>query len=626
MEVFALSQRQKITSFLVVLSIGFICLGVFTSNRLSIMGGQYQSSGQVSAGSIAIHKTQSELLTIAAELDKVTAADAQHVRDNVEKIKGLVSINSVFLKELNLVNEADNLTGSVEQFYQSLLPWLEIKSELGFNVDEGKLGQLKGLAATIEMKIEETGMVTLNSDFQAMIKAQQNYLLQPNEQNLKLFNRAMAGFVNMSNTYAMLDLYEKEIDVMKETFMRVADLSQQIGTTEEQLFQSESRLTTVIKNVTDILAGITTEYENNAENSATQTQWYVLIACALLAVFTIAIFITISVTLTRSVKQTGSILSEVAKGNLSQRMEIGENANDEFNQLAMTINESCENLGELVKGVQHSSNALSQDAAELNNGIDTLVHNQSKVLGQTELLASATEEVSVTTQEVSNSLEFVADISKSSTQAAEDGGTVIKAAIDSLEDVNSILKSAAGHIQQLETASSKVDSVMEIINGIAEQTNLLALNAAIEAARAGEQGRGFAVVADEVRNLAVRTVDAVSEISGTIETMKKESAEVIQYIGQSESSIHAGQEKGHEAMEALKQITEKADDAAHQTEVIFASIRELATTSQSMANNMIEISSAMKELEHNNEHLRQTSQLVDQRSSNLNTDCERFTI
>ncbi|WP_295902936.1 methyl-accepting chemotaxis protein [uncultured Vibrio sp.] len=626
MEVLALSQRQKISLFLVVLSIGFVCLGIFTSNRLTIMGSQYQNSGQVSAGSIAIHKTQSELLTVAAELDTVTAANAQHVRDKVEQIKELVAENSVFLKGLDLANEADNLTGSVEQFYQTLMPWLEVKSELGFNVDEGKLGQLKGLATTIEMKIEETGMVTLNSDFQAMIKAQQNYLLQPNEKNLKLFNRAMAGFVNMSNTYAMLELYEKEIDTMKETFMRVAELSQQIGTIEEQLFQSESRLTGVIDNVTDILAGITTQYENSAEKSATQTQWYVLIACALLAVFTIAIFITISVTLTRSVKQTGTILSEVAKGDLSQRMEVGENANDEFNQLAMTINQSCENLGELVQGVQQSSNALSQDAAELNTGIDTLVHNQSKVLGQTELLASATEEVSVTTQEVSNSLEFVADISKSSTQAAEDGGAVIKAAIDSLEDVNGILQSAAGHIQQLETASSKVDSVMEIINGIAEQTNLLALNAAIEAARAGEQGRGFAVVADEVRNLAVRTVDAVGEISGTIETMKKESAEVIQYIGQSESSIQAGQEKGHEAMEALNQITEKADDAAHQTEVIFASIRELATTSQSMANNMIEISSAMKELEHNNEQLRQTSQLVDQRSSSLNTDCERFNI
>ncbi|MGF1696100.1 methyl-accepting chemotaxis protein [Vibrio kyushuensis] len=626
MEVFALSQRQKITLFLVVLSIGFICLGIFTSNRLSIMGTQYQSSGDVAAGSISIHKTQSELLALAADLDSLTATQVGEVKSKIEEIKQMVAQDSVFLKELELSLEADNLSGSVEQFSQTLLPWLDVKSELGFNVDEGKLGQLKQLAVTIEMKIEETGMVTLNSDFQAMIKAQQNYLLQPNEQNLKLFNRAMAGFVNMSNTYAMLDLYEEEIEVMKTTFMRVAELSQQMGTIEQSLFQSESRLTTVIKDVTSILAGITTQYEDNAEHSAMQTQWSVLIACAVLAVFTIAIFIKVSMTLTRSINQTSAVLSGVAKGDLSQRMEIGDNSNDEFNQLAMTINESCENLGELVHGVQQSSNALSENAAELNNGIDTLVHNQSKVLGQTELLASATEEVSVTTQEVSNSLEFVADISKSSTKAAEEGATVIKAAIDSLEDVNGILQSAAGHIQQLETASSKVDSVMEIINGIAEQTNLLALNAAIEAARAGEQGRGFAVVADEVRNLAVRTVDAVGEISGTIETMKKESAEVIQYIGQSESSIHAGQDKGHEAMTALSQITEKADDAAHQTEVIFASIRELATTSQSMANNMIEISSAMKELEDNNEQLRQTSQLVDQRSSSLNSDCDRFNI
>lgn len=139
----------------------------------------------------------------------------------------------------------------------------------------------------------------------------------------------------------------------------------------------------------------------------------------------------------------------------------------------------------MVKAVQQRSEALSGDAAQLNSGIDDLVNGQSDVLGQTQLLASATEEVSVTTHEVSNSLAFVSDVSKSSTEAAQNGAKVIAAAIGSLEDVGKILSSATTNIQQLEEASTKVDSVMDIINSIAEQTNLLALNAAIEAARAG---------------------------------------------------------------------------------------------------------------------------------------------
>lgn len=626
MDMLALSQKQKVTLFLLVLTIGFASLAFFTSERLSQMTSQYQSSADIAAGSLSIYQTQSQILTLGGELDRMTGTKVSDTQVRIEEIVTAISKDSQFLSQVGLVTQGEQLSRSVGDFKQAVSPWLSMKQELGFSIDEGKLGQLKQLATIIEQKIAETGMVTLNSDFQAMVKAQQNYLLQPTEENLKLFNRAMGAFESMSNVYAMLELYEKEIEQYKQTFQTVSDLSKQLTSIEQKVAATKATMTQLIGSITAELGGISTEYQNVAERSSKQTLWSILIACVVLAVFTIAIFAMQNVSLSRSLNRTKEILHSLSKGDLSQRMEQSQNPNDEFNQLAASINQSSINLGELVSGVQTSSLALSSNAVELNQGLDKLAHHQSEVLGQTQLLASATEEVSVTTQEVSNSLEFVADISRSSTQAAEEGAKVIGSAIGSLEEVGSILTSAAGHIKQLEEASSKVDSVMDIINGIAEQTNLLALNAAIEAARAGEQGRGFAVVADEVRSLAVRTVDAVSEISGTIDTMKKESAEVIQYIGQSESSMNTGRERGHEAMEALKLITEKADEASHQTEVIFTSIKELATTSQSMADNMTQISSAMKELEENNELLRSISGVVEQRSDSLNKDCQKFTI
>ncbi|KGY12094.1 chemotaxis protein [Vibrio tubiashii] len=626
MDMLALSQKQKIMLFLIVLVIGFVALAGFTSSRLSQMSDQYHLSSDIATGSISIYQTQSKILTLSSDLDNLNGSQVSRAKQEISNIVTAVSHNSEFLSQLALDQQADNLKHTVSMFESAATPWLNLMQELGFTIDEGKLGELKQLADTIEKKIEETGMVTLNSDFQAMVKSQQNYLLQPNEENLKLFNRAMGSFESMSNVYAMLDLYEKEIEQYKLTFARVSELSQQLGTVEQQLMSAKAQLTQLIVSISQELAGTSMQYQQSAERSSAQTQWSVLAACTVLAVFTVAIFVMQSTSLTRSLNRIRKVLYGLSAGDLSQRMAITKNPNDEFNQLASSINESCENLGGLVRGVQESSQALSGNAAELNQGLDQLAHHQSEVLGQTQLLASATEEVSVTTQEVSNSLEFVAEISRSSTHAAAEGAKVIGSAIGSLEEVGAILTSAAGHIQQLEEASSKVDSVMEIINGIAEQTNLLALNAAIEAARAGEQGRGFAVVADEVRSLAVRTVDAVTEISDTIDTMKKESAEVIQYIGQSESSMTAGRERGQEAMDALEQITEKADQAAHQTEVIFSSIKELATTSQSMADNMTQISSAMKELEQNNEQLKSVSGVVEERSGNLNLDCQKFTI
>ncbi|MDW6003698.1 methyl-accepting chemotaxis protein [Vibrio mangrovi] len=626
MDVLKLSQKQKITIFIIVLCLGFLSMGLFIAQKLSTMTSQYEQSGDISQGTTTLFASQAKLLSLAAERGNIRIKDVPRVTELLTSLATDIDKDVSFLKGVDFASESESLLEAISRFESAMRPWLTIKTELGFSVSEGKQGELARLAEQIEAKIEETGMVTIRSDFRAMIKSQQNYLLSPNEKNLKLFNRAMAMFINTSKLYAALASYQSEVDQFKQTFARVGELSQQAKNYEMELAASEQAAQELIHNVSDKLKSVSRDYQQTAHREATQTLWSVMAACAALAVITITIFVTLRLSLTRSLTQTKTFLDALSQGDLSRRLHLTANQQDEFNQLAVALNESCEHLGLLVNQVQKNSQALSGDAADLNHGLDQLVFAQTEIIRQTDLLASATEEVSVTTQEVSNSLEFVADVSKASTSAAQEGGEIIEAAIQSLQDVGNILSSAAGHIQQLEAASEKVDSVMEIINGIAEQTNLLALNAAIEAARAGEQGRGFAVVADEVRNLAVKTVDAVTEITDTIETMKRESAEVIQYIGQSEDSMKRGQEQGQEAIQALSHITEKASEAASQTEVIFESIKELAVTSHSMADSMVQISSSMKNLEENNERLRETSKVVDRRSTSLSEDCQRFTV
>ena len=626
MDALQLTQKNKMTLFIGLLCLGFILVGMFTSQRLADLVTQYNQSAKVSFGAKTLYATQADLLTLAAGKSSVTVAEVPNTLKLLDDLKLKANQDVIFLESMGLKSDASTLNDAITEFEEAITPWLATKSELGFSVDEGKLGVMKQLASVIESKIAETGMVSINADFQVLIKAQQNYLLEPSENNLKLFNRAMAMFTNSSISYSMLDLYEEELNEFKQTFVRVGELSQQVGALDLRIKVAEKQAQQIVQNISLKLSEMSSQFQLNAENDAQSTKWSLLFSLGILAIITISVAVTISLSMNRSISQVKLVLDRLSAGDLSRRLTLSRNKNDEFNQLAVAINQSCEHLGQLVRGVQDNSEALSGDTTDLNSEIDTLVNAQLDVIKQTDLLAAATEEVSRTTVEVSDSLQVVAQMSNESTIASQEGSTVIGGAIESLEDVGKILSSAATHIQQLEEASMRVDSVMAIINGIAEQTNLLALNAAIEAARAGNQGRGFAVVADEVRNLAVKTVDAVGEISGTIETMKNESSEVIQYINRSEETMKSGQERGLAAMRTLADITDKASNTANQTTLISDSIKELATTSQSMANSMMIISNSLKQLEVNNEKLRETSRVVDERSTGLSNDCARFTV
>jgi methyl-accepting chemotaxis protein len=238
---------------------------------------------------------------------------------------------------------------------------------------------------------------------------------------------------------------------------------------------------------------------------------------------------------------------------------------------------------------------LNQQAAELSTSVQTIAENNNIVSDQSNTLASATEQISVTANHVADSIKSLNNETDSAHSAAINGGNTIQLAMQALTSTSDIVEQSSQQLAQLQKDSQKIDSVLEIINGLADQTNLLALNAAIEAARAGDAGRGFSVVADEVRSLAERTVSATGEITKTVRAIQKQTDCVITTMEQSQSSIDNVKKQSDDAQNAVKQIEKQTRQASLTSNDIYDSIAEVARTTSEMATSMDSIAHVIED-------------------------------
>ncbi|MGQ7956811.1 methyl-accepting chemotaxis protein [Pseudomonas sp. SP16.1] len=212
-------------------------------------------------------------------------------------------------------------------------------------------------------------------------------------------------------------------------------------------------------------------------------------------------------------------------------------------------------LREIVSNVVHSSNQLSVSAAQLTSTTGATLDNIKQQELHTVEVATAITEMAATVQEVARSSAQTAEAAQQADQAAGNGRQVVGQMVQTIQSLSGEIGEAAEVVQALAGNTANIGGILDVIRAIADQTNLLALNAAIEAARAGEQGRGFAVVADEVRSLAKRTQDSTREIQGMIERLQEGAQQAVAVMSQSRSQAETGARQADEAGLALESIT-----------------------------------------------------------------------
>ncbi len=319
-------------------------------------------------------------------------------------------------------------------------------------------------------------------------------------------------------------------------------------------------------------------------------------------------------------RQVSARLKEIATGDgdLTQRLRY--NNPDELGELSSWFNRFLDKLQPVIADVKQSvvdARGTADSAASIAGQTSDGMQQQFREIDQ---VATASQEMAHTAQEVAASAAQAAEAARNADGASEQGMRVINSTTQSIDTLASDMSTAMARVEKLAANSEQIGSVLEVIRAIAEQTNLLALNAAIEAARAGEQGRGFAVVADEVRNLAKRTQDSVEEIRQVIEDLQKGTVEV---VGAMQSSHQHAQgsvsqvEKAVEALEKIRQavgvindmnlqIASAAEEQSAVAEEVtrnVSSIRDVTESLSGQADESARISQALNDLANHQQQL-----------------------
>ncbi len=288
-----------------------------------------------------------------------------------------------------------------------------------------------------------------------------------------------------------------------------------------------------------------------------------------------------------SVQRMHEATERLADGDLTARVNLA--SQDEMGDIAGSFNQMAEGFADTVQGIMASSAQLASAAEEMSAVTLQTSQGIQNQQSQTDQLATAMNEMAATVQEVAKHAVEAANAAGTANDESANGRQVVNDAVNTIDALSEAITRAAEAIQRVETDSDRIGTVLDVIRGIAEQTNLLALNAAIEAARAGEQGRGFAVVADEVRTLASRTQESTQEIQQMIESLQAGSKEAVHLMAESREQAQTGVEQTAKAGDALTAIADEVGRINDMNTQIASAAEEQGAVAEEINKNVLTI-------------------------------------
>ena len=324
------------------------------------------------------------------------------------------------------------------------------------------------------------------------------------------------------------------------------------------------------------------------------------------------------------VTESLGVLDSMAKGDLTVR--IASDYKGDFQLLKTRINTVGESLRNAIYEVSEAVQATASASDQISSSTEEMASGAQEQSNQTTEVAGAVEEMAKTILETTRNASLASDAAKNAGTTAKEGGKVVAETIEGMNRIAKVVKKAADTVHALGKSSDQIGEIIQVIDDIADQTNLLALNAAIEAARAGEQGRGFAVVADEVRKLAEKTTKATKEIAVMIKQIQKDTIDAVHSMQEGTREVENGRELADKAGKSLQSIIQGSEEVVDMSTQVAAASEEQSSAAEMISQSIDSINNVTRESSKGLQQIAHAAEDLNRLTTNLQSLISQFNV